>query len=65
MNSINCHPQAFSHTVWHLAFANKGVGAGGKSRLLPGVQLADENYDGGGRADCPQLGQGIAGVQGD
>ena len=64
MNAISRHPQAFSYTIRHLTFTNKGVGSDGESGLLAGVQLADENYDDRVWADCPQLRQGIAGIQG-
>ena len=64
MNAISRHPQAFRYTVRHLTFTNKGVGADGESGLLAGVQLADENYDDGVWAGCPQLSQGIARGQG-
>ena len=64
-NEFGCRPEAVGYPVRHLAFTDKGVGPGGESSLLAGIQLADEDNDGSGRADCPQLGQGVAGVYGD
>jgi hypothetical protein len=64
-NAISRRAQAIGYSVWHLALTDKGVGPGGESRLLAGAQLAEEDNDDGVRAGCPQLGQCVAGVEGD
>jgi hypothetical protein len=61
-NVFSRRPQACGYPVRHLAFTDKGVGSGGESCLLAGVQLADKDDDDGGRTGCPQLIQGVAGV---
>jgi hypothetical protein len=44
-NALGNGPQAFGHTFGRFTFADKRIGAGRKSGLLTGVQMADENDD--------------------
>jgi hypothetical protein len=43
MNVASRCPQTFSHTIRHLAFADKSIRTRRLGRLLPRIQMADEN----------------------